>query len=270
VVSLRVAGTQYWLLIRMWIRSSLAYPASFVMMTVGFALITGLDFVAVLLMFSHIESFGGFTLPEMALLYATAAMALGVADLALGEIERIGDRIRTGQVDVWLVRPAGAFVQAASDNFALRRIGKPVQATIVLVCALTQLDVDWTVARVVVLAGSMVTGALIFGSIFTLGAAFQFITNDAAEVANAFTYGGQQLTQYPLAIFGREVVRAVTFVVPLAFVNYYPLLFVLDKPVPLGLPFWTGLLAPLVAAVMVTLAATAWRGGLRRYRSTGS
>jgi ABC-2 type transport system permease protein len=270
VDSLRTASRQYWLLIRMWIRSSLAYPASFVMMTVGFALITGLDFVAVLLMFSHIESFGGFTLAEMALLYATAAMALGVADLALGEIERIGDRIRTGQVDVWLVRPAGAFVQAASDNFALRRIGKPLQATIVLVVALVRLDLDWSVARVVVLAGSMVTGALIFGSIFVVGAAFQFVTNDAAEVANAFTYGGQQLTQYPLAIFGREVMRAVTFVVPLAFVNYYPLLFVLDKPVPLGLPSWTGLLAPLVAAVMVRLAATAWQGGLRRYRSTGS
>ena len=261
---------QYWLLIRMWIRSSLAYPTSFVLMTVGFALITGLDFVAVLLMFSHIESFAGFGLAEMALLYATAAMSLGITDLALGEIERVGNRIRSGEVDVWLVRPAGAFVQAAADNFALRRIGKPLQATVVLVGALVHLDLDWTAARVVVLATSMVTGALIFGSIFVLGAAFQFVTNDAAEVANAFTYGGQQLTQYPLAIFGREVVLAVTFVVPLAFVNYYPLLFVLDKPVPLGMPSWIGLLTPLVAAAMTAIAVTAWRAGLRRYRSTGS
>jgi ABC-2 type transport system permease protein len=65
-------------------------------------------------------------------------------------------------------------------------------------------------------------------------------------------------------------VRAVTFVVPLAFVNYYPVLYVLGKPAPLGLPGWTGLLAPLVAAAMAGLGALAWRSGIRRYRSTGS
>jgi ABC-2 type transport system permease protein len=59
-------------------------------------------------------------------------------------------------------------------------------------------------------------------------------------------------------------------VVPLAFVSYYPVLFVLDKPVPLGLPPWTGLLSPLVAAVVAVLAGIAWRAGIRRYRSTGS
>jgi ABC-type proline/glycine betaine transport system permease subunit len=120
------------------------------------------------------------------------------------------------------------------------------------------------------LGPGMQTGSIIFGAIFVLGAAFQFVSIDSAEVANSFTYGGQQLTQYPLSIFGKDIVRAVTFVVPLAFVNYYPVLYVLGKPAPLGLPSWIGLLAPAVAAAMVALAALAWRGGLRRYRSTGS
>jgi ABC-2 type transport system permease protein len=268
----RLAGWpgQYWMLIAMWIRSALAYPASFAMMTVSFALITGLDFVAVILMFSHIDSFGGFALAEMALLYGTAAMALGIADLVLGSIERIGDRIRAGDVDVWLIRPVSAFVQGAADNFALRRVGKPVQATVVLVLAFAAVDIDWTVAKGIVLAGSMLTGAVIFGSIFVLGGAFQFIAQDAAEVANSFTYGGQQLTQYPLTIFGREVVKAVTFVIPVAFANYYPVLYVLGKPAPLGLPHWIGLLAPVVAVLMAGLAAVGWRAGVRRYRSTGS
>jgi viologen exporter family transport system permease protein len=197
-------------------------------------------------------------------------MALGFADLITGSIERIGQRIRTGELDVWLIRPVPALLQAAADNFALRRIGKPLQAGFVLVLGLRALDLDWTVAKGTVLVLSVVTGSVIFGAIFVLGAAFQFVSIDAAEVANSFTYGGQQLTQYPLPVFGREIVRAVTFVVPLAFVNYYPVLFVLGKPAPLGLPSWIGLLAPVVAVAMTTLASLAWRGGLRRYRSTGS
>lgn len=261
---------QYWLLMSMWVRSGLAYPLSFALMLLTGILITGTDFAAVLLMFSHIETFGGFSLAEMALLYGTASMTLGLADLVTGSIERIGQRIRAGDLDVWLVRPAPAFVQAIADNFALRRIGRPLQAGLILVIGLQHIDLDWTVAKGIVLGLSLITGAIVFASIFVLGAAFQFIAIDSAELASSFTYGGQQLTQYPLSIFGKDIVRAVTFVVPLAFVNYYPVLYVLGKPAPLGLPSWIGLLAPVVAAAMVALAALAWRGGLRRYRSTGS
>jgi ABC-2 type transport system permease protein len=258
------------MLIMMWIRSSLAYPVSFAVMLVSGALITVIDFVAVVLMFSHIKSFGGFNLGEMAVLYGTASLTLGFADLITGSIERIGQRIRTGELDVWLIRPVPALLQAAADNFALRRIGRPLQAGFVLVLGLRTLDLDWTVAKGIVLVLSVLTGSVIFGAIFVLGAAFQFVSIDAAEVTNSFTYGGQQLTQYPLPVFGREIVRAVTFVVPLAFVNYYPVIFVLGKPAPLGLPSWIGLLAPVVAVVMTALASLAWRGGLRHYRSTGS
>ena len=116
---------QYRMLVMMWIRSSLAYPASFALTLVSTMLITGTDFVAVVLMFSHIESFGGFSLGEMGLLYGTASMTLGLADLATGSIERIGQRIRTGELDVWLIRPVPAFIQAVADNFALRRLGRP-------------------------------------------------------------------------------------------------------------------------------------------------
>jgi ABC-2 type transport system permease protein len=258
------------MLVLMWIRSSLAYPASFVLMVVSSMLMTLTDFVAIVLMFSHIETFGGFTLGQMALLYGTASMTLGLADLFTGSIERLGERIRTGTLDVYLIRPVPAFVQAASDGFALRRIGRPLQAGLVMVIALSKLDVDWTVARFVMLVLSVVAGSIIFAAIFVLGAAFQFVSLDSAELANSFTYGGQTLTQYPLSVFGKEIVRAVTFVVPLAFINYYPVLFVLGKAAPLGLPSWIGLLSPLVAVVMTALASWAWRGGLRRYRSTGS
>jgi len=267
---LRLAPAQYWMLVVMWIRSALAYPASFVLMLFTGIMITVTDFAAIVIMFSHIDVFGGFTLGQMALLYATASMTLGLADLVTGSIERVGQRIRTGSLDVYLIRPVPTFIQTAADEFALRRIGRPLQAGLVLAFALGNLDVDWTVAKGIMLVLSMITGSIIFGAIFVLGAAFQFISGDSAEVASAFTYGGQTLTQYPLTVFGKDIVRAVTFVVPLAFVNYYPVLFVLGKPAPLGLPSWIGLLSPVVAVAMVALASLAWRGGLRRYRSTGS
>jgi len=121
-----------------------------------------------------------------------------------------------------------------------------------------------------VLLAAVVSGSLIFGSLFVIGGAFQVFAGDASEVANAFTYGGNTLTQFPLPIYPLEVVRAVTFLVPLAFVNWYPALYVLDLDDPFDLPGAFQLASPVVAALFVVVAAVAWRTGLRHYRSTGS
>ncbi len=62
----------------------------------------------------------------------------------------------------------------------------------------------------------------------------------------------------------------MTFLVPLAFVNWLPASFVLDRPYPLDLPGWAAFTTPLVAVACGALAGLAWRAGLRSYRSTGS
>ena len=68
----------------------------------------------------------------------------------------------------------------------------------------------------------LVAATVIFTAVFIALACIQFWTIDSAEVANAFTYGGNTVTQYPLTVFPSEVLKAMTFVVPLAFVNWYP------------------------------------------------
>jgi ABC-2 type transport system permease protein len=162
------------------------------------------------------------------------------------------------------------FVQMCADQFALRRIGRVAQGALVLGWSLTRVEVAWTPARVAVLLSLLVSGTVIFGGLFVLGAAFQFVSTDGSEAANAFTYGGNALTQYPLTIYPAEAVKALTFVVPVAFVNWYPALFILGRRDPFGLPAALQLSSPVAALVLCVLAAVAWRAGVRRYRSTGS
>ncbi|MFJ9471867.1 ABC transporter permease [Streptomyces caniferus] len=254
----------------MWVRSALAYRASFLMMAFGNFAANALDFVAIMLMFSRIDALGGFSLPEVAFLYGTSGVSLGLADLLLGSIEGLGRRVRDGTLDVLLLRPAPVFAQVAADRFALRRLGRLTQALLVLGWSLPRLPVDWTVGRVLMVPLMAVCGAAIFAAVFTAGAAFQFWAQDAAEVQNSFTYGGNAMLQYPPTVFAKELVRGVTFLVPLAFVNWLPALRLLGRPDPLGLPGWVDFLGPVVAALMCTGAGLAWRQGLRAYRSTGS
>ncbi|MEV7847072.1 MULTISPECIES: ABC transporter permease [Streptomyces] len=260
----------YGLIVGMWVRSTMAYRASFVMTTFGNLAATAFDFLTIVLMFTHVDALGGYTLPEVALLYGVSATAFGLCDLLLGSMERLGRRVRDGTLDTLLVRPVPVLAQVAADRFALRRIGRILQGLAVLVYALATLDIAWTPLKVAMLPVMVISGAAVFGAVFVAGAAFQFVAQDASQVQSAFTYGGATLLQYPPTIFAKDLVRGVTFVVPLAFVSWLPTLYVLDRDYPLDLPQWVAFLAPVVAVAVGALAGLAWRAALRTYRSTGS
>jgi ABC-2 type transport system permease protein len=138
-------------IVAMWIRSTVVYRASFLMLTVSQFLVTGLDFVVIWIMFAHTNVLGGLDLPEVAFLYSTSGLALGIADLLIGSIDRLGVRIRDGSFDIFLIRPVSAFVQAAADQFALRRLGRITQSGAVFAWSLVALDIDWDWSRIVLL-----------------------------------------------------------------------------------------------------------------------
>jgi viologen exporter family transport system permease protein len=260
----------YLVLCRMWAKAAWQYPASLVMLSLGHVVVTGLEFGAVLVVFAHTTELAGFSLPEMAFLYGTTGVSFAVVEAAIGVVDNLGQRIRTGTFDVMLVRPVPALVQLAAEGFNPRRLAAVLQAAAVLGYGLATVDTRWTAGRVAMVPVMLLAGMGIFAAVFVLGAAFQFLANDAVELQAAFTHGGRFLTQYPISLYGREAARALTFVLPMAFINWQPALYVLDRADPTGLPSFLRFCSPLVAALLLGLAGLAWRAGLRGYRSTGS
>jgi ABC-2 type transport system permease protein len=262
------ALTRYVQISALWVRASRAYPLSWSLLVVGGFIITGVEFVGIWILFQNVHDLGGFSLHEVAFLYGGSGVAFALADLFVGRVERLGQMIRLGKLDQMMVRPVPLLVQVCADEFALRRLSRVAQAGLVLGWACTY--VDWTASRVLLTVLMLVAATVIFTSIFIALACIQFWTIDSAEVANAFTYGGNTVASYPMTVFPSEVLKAMTFVVPLAFVNWYPSLHILGHADPLGYPDWTQWLSPLIAAALVAVTMLVWRTGVRQYRSTGS
>jgi ABC-2 type transport system permease protein len=260
----------YLLLAGTWIRAAAQYPVSLLLLVGTQIVVTSLDLAAILIIFAHTSRLGGFSLPEVMFLYGTAGISFSVADILLGSAERLGEHIRQGTLDALLLRPVSPLLQLATEDFSPRRLGKLVPTVTVLLLSLPRLHVRWTAGRAATIPLMIVGGAWIFAALWVLSATWQFAVVDGRQATNSITYGGGYLTQYPLSIFGRDALRCATWVIPLAFVNWQPALYVLGRADPLGLPMFFRFAAPLVAAVLSVLAALAWRTGLRRYRSTGS
>ena len=252
------------------IRSQLQYRLSFAINVAATGLITFLDFALILLLFTQVDALGEWSVDEVALLYAISCISFAVTDLAVGHLDFLPRMIRDGEFDLVLVRPLSSLFQVVSRDFALRRIGKLTQGAAVLVFALTRLDVDWNVGRVAMLVVAVVAGAAIFAGVWVALSTIAFWLIDSIEVVNAFTYGGNWMAQYPVSLFGPWLRRLVIFLVPVAFVSYFPSLYILGKDDALGLPRALQFASPVVAVAVCVAAALLWRFAVRRYRSVGA
>ncbi len=250
------------------IRSQLAYPGSFALDVVAQLVGQSMELLAILAIFTHVTSLGGFSAGEVVLIYGLAATAFGLADLAVGQVEALPEYIRTGEFDVMLLRPLGTLPQLLSADVQLRRLGRVAAGVAVLSWALQ--DVHWTPLRVAVAVVAPVAGAVVLSAIWVAANCVSFWLVDGREVANSVTYGSDFATSYPITVYGPWLRRIMCFVVPGAFVAYFPALALLGRPDPLGLPDALRYCSPLVALVAVGVAALIWRTGVRRYQGTGS
>jgi len=87
-----------------------------------------------------------------------------------------------------------------------------------------------------------------------LGATVCFWTVETTELINILTYGGREMLSYPLTIYHQLLQRFFLFVVPVAFGSYVPACYILERPLPSGLPNTLVFAAPLAAIIFAFMA----------------
>lgn len=266
VAAPRVYGT----LMAAQIRSQAQYRTSFVIDLIGQTAFTALDFVTILVLFRVTPALGGFDLPQVLLMTAMSSVGFAVADLTVGNVERLRFYVRTGFLDAMLIRPRRVLPQLLAVDFQLRRVGRVVFAATVLVVAARLVDAEWSWWRLTLLVVAPLAAAVFFSAVFVSTASAAFWWIESGEIANGFTYGGRDFTSYPVTVYEGMFRRVFAFGLGFGFVVYYPSLAIMDVPDPLGMPAWFGAGGFVVATAAAALAAAIWRAGIRHYKGTGS
>jgi ABC-2 type transport system permease protein len=254
------------------LRSQLQFRASFAIDLLGSALVMVLEFSALALVFGRFDGLGGWSLGEVAFLYGLVEIAFGLMDMIFGgfDPQRFGTEVRRGSFDQLMLRPLPLALQVLGSDFALRRLGRVGVGVAIFAFALSLNPVVWTVGKLLYLPLVIVAMVLFFGGLFIVGATITFWTIESIEAMNVLTYGGSLLISYPMHIYDTWLRRSFTFILPAAFLNYYPSLYFLDRPDVLGMPGFAAFLAPLAGGLLFAAALAFWRFGLRHYQSTGT
>jgi len=257
-------------LVRAQVKSQAQYRTSLVVDVVGSVAFGILDVVTVVVFFRVTSDLAGFAFREVFLMTTLTSCAFSLADLCVGNIERLRFYVRTGLFDAVLVRPLGTLAQLLAMDVPPRRVGRLALGIALVVTAAVHAHVPASPPRIALLVVAPLAGAVIFASIFVATSSVTFWWIESGEFGNALTYGGHDFASYPLNIYGAALRRLFAYGLGFAFVAYYPALSLLDRADPLGAPAFVGYASPLIALVAAGLAALLWRRGIRHYRSTGS
>jgi ABC-2 type transport system permease protein len=254
------------------IRGQLQYRVSFIFDVLATALITALSFGTVALVLQRFDNIAGWSVYEIAFLFGMAEMGFGTMDLIFSGFDPpyFGRRVRYGSFDQMLLRPVNLIALILGSQFILRRLGRIIQGSILIVISLMNVQIQWTPLKVLMVPIVYFSLILFFGGLFIIGATLSFWTIESLEAVNIFTYGGTEMMEYPMDIYPDFIRVFFTYILPAIFMLYYPALYILDKPDPLGMPAWSPFLAPFVAVAVLSLGIIFWNYGLRFYQSTGT
>ena len=252
------------------LRGQMQYRASFVMLSFGHFLVTGIEFLGIIVLFDRFGSLREWTLPEVALLYGLVNIAFSISDAISRGFDDVGGMIRRGDFDRLLLRPRSTVLQLVGYELTMRRVGRLTQGLAVFIWASVALDVVWSPAKLLLTMGTVAGGVCLFLGLFVLQGTMAFWTTETLEIMNTMTYGGVETAQYPLSIYRTWFRWFFTIIVPLACVNYFPALAILERADPLGTPLFFQWMAPAVGVIFLVVTLQVWKIGIRHYRSTGS
>lgn len=228
----------------------------------------GLAFIGTIL--SRFGALGGWSLPEIMLLYGMRLTAHGLWTIPFSQLLQIDVAVREAEFDRYLTRPVNPLIQLMTRRMPLTTLGDILGGLIVLGIALGLNDIRWTVPLALYFVLALVGGALIEVSfqLATSAIAFRLLSTTSLKITidNLFNSFGN----YPIKIFGPVARWGLTVVFPLAFAAYLPASLLLNRAGELWVPAWLAWAAPAVGALLFVLAYAAWRSQLSHYSSSGN
>lgn len=247
------------------VRSMMQYKASFLLTVVGQFLVSFNVFLGVFFMFRRFSTVKGFSYEEVLLCFSVVLMEFSLAEMFVRGFDEFGGLVRGGEFDRIMVRPRSPVLQVLGSRFELTRIGRMLQAVLMLGYGMAKSGVEWTFWKLLTLVFMLIGGTALFAGLFMIYASLCFFTLEGLEFMNVFTDGAREYGKYPVNVYGKRMLQFCTFIVPYALVQYYPLLYLLGReksPVYIFLP--------LLAALFLAPAYGLWRFGMRHYQSAGS
>lgn len=214
---------------------------------------------------SHIKSFGDWSFPELALFTGITFLGESIGGIFFG-FRDLPSTIVNGDLDKFLVRPVNTLFAVLFDQVSIVYFIEELIVSIFLIIVIViQYNVSINPLNVIFSLVILSLGVLVYNCLYGMVTFLAFWVGQVG-VFRSLIFGLADSKQYPMTIFPKKVQFILTYIIPVAFISYYPAVIFMNK-VNLDSFFLLKFLA--FSVIIFYLFSLVWNRGLKRYEANG-
>jgi ABC-2 type transport system permease protein len=247
------------------LRSEMQYKKAFIVSIFSQIASSLTSLIAIYFMFSKFGNVDGFTFNDVLICYSISFFGFSTTECFFRGFDHFDEILSSGRFDIILTKPRNLLFQIIGEIIEIKKLGRALLALIVLAIVFAHNPILWSAEKVLAIVLMVLGTVIIYSGLFVVRAGICFYTTNSLEIMNIFTDGARDLTEYPLSIYHKAVKGFFTYVIPLALVNLYPLLYLIGKSDNKWYIF-----LPCLTIFFVIPCLLFWKIGLKKYKSVGS
>lgn len=247
------------------IKSKMSYRADFIISTIGMIFTNLAGFISFWILFRNFPSINGWGYYEMLFLYGFSLIALTPVQCLFDNNWSLRMYVYSGDFIKYCFRPINLFFYYQSEIFDIKGLGQLAFGIGTLVYSWAKLGIDVTFLAIVKTIVFLFTASLVMIALQNAAAATCFWIQNSFFLLD-LVLKFKDYAKYPITIFSPVFKFIFTFIIPIAFIAYYPSLVIL-RPDEIPILSW---ISPLIGMLFFFLSYKFWMFGATRYSGTGS
>lgn len=259
----------YWDFVKIKLKSIVEYPGAFWAETFAKFMGFASQFIVTFLLVYRFETLAGWTAYEILLFTSINITAYSLAGFFMfNPFAMLSMHIQQGTFDEMLTKPLNPFFYLCGKGFLYGYIGNLIASIGTMIIAIVNLNFNTTFYNMMMLIVFIIGGALIHCALFMFFniPAFWIIKSDALITLK---WSLDDFARYPLNIYNKFIQFFLIIIVPISFINFFPVAFLLGKD-NIGFNPNLALLTPVIGIMLTVLGYKFFFFAIKHYSSTGS
>lgn len=260
----------YFFYVRLIAKSNFEYRFNSIL--IGFAVFLRefVNIAVIYFLFTKFASLQGWSLNELFFLYSFLFLSYSLVAFFFTGIRDFENMVYEGDFDRFLCRPLGPLLQviACKSDYAAA-LGHSAIGILLFFASANSVGISWNLPNMLYLISSITGGVMIQAAIFLIASSFSFWTIKTTNIRNLLFFNTRKFSGYPLTIYPFFVRLIIIYIIPFAFVNFFPAQYFLEKS-DMAFSRLHLYLTPIVGVLMSFAAYLFWKRGIRNYLSVGN
>jgi len=262
--------SMFWAFMKIHFKSMIEYRGAFISHCIAKIMGWGADFLMLFVMISQVSDLDGWGAYEMLLLFGLQLFSYSMAGFFFYNIkENIPQYMQLGEFDQVLTKPINPLLFLVCREFNTGYFSNLIVAGAAIVIAFVNLHIKVNFISMIWLIISLIGGTFIFAGIMLIQIIPSFWTIKTDSIGK-MDWVFQTVSRYPLTIFAKSLRIALTFIIPYAFINFYPAQIFISNGEFLAGPSFVKYMTLPIGILFFSIMYFIWKKALQHYGSSGS